>query len=181
MTSNENIGKKVNNIFKKLMISEFVEDSTYMLIAPKCFQNRIIELIDNEINNAKDGKEAYIGIKINSLTDKLIIDKLIEASMANVKIELVIRGMPCNSNKSKGMVKDSLYKAISVKKIKEMIDEIYDLNIDGINILCHVIPERVYTIIPGMIAIKQICNYLGTKKIRLIDASVREGYLINSL
>lgn len=95
MTCNEKIGKEVNNIFKKLMLSEFVEDTTYMMVAPKCFQNRIIDLIDNEIKNAREGNPAYIGVKINSPTDKKIIDKLIEASRANVKIEMVIRGISC--------------------------------------------------------------------------------------
>ena len=95
MTANENIAKEVNIIFKKLMMEEFVEETNYMLVAPKCFQNKIIALIDNEIKNAKEGNEAYIGIKINSLTDKKIIDKLVEASKANVKIEMVVRGICC--------------------------------------------------------------------------------------
>ena len=51
--------------------------------------------MDQEIAYAKEGKPAYIGIKINSLTDKKIIDKLIEASRAGVKIEMVIRGINC--------------------------------------------------------------------------------------
>ncbi|MGN0375171.1 MAG: hypothetical protein ACI4EN_06675, partial [Butyrivibrio sp.] len=58
---------------------------------------------------------------------------------------------------------------------------IYDMKIDAVNILCHVIPERVYTVIPGMIAIREICRYLDVEKIRLINASVREGYLIESI
>ena len=52
-------------------------------------------MIDEEIAHAKQGEESYIGIKINSLTDKKIIDKLIEASRAGVKIEMVIRGINC--------------------------------------------------------------------------------------
>lgn len=90
--------------------------------------------------------------------------------------------MPCNGEKENRYDKDKeIFAGIKVKEIQDMIDEIYELNIEGINILCHVIPERVYTIIPGMIAIKQICRYLGISKIRLIDASVREGYLIEQL
>ena len=52
-------------------------------------------MIEDEIAKAKNGEEAYIGIKINSLTDKRIIDKFIEASQAGVKIDLVVRGICC--------------------------------------------------------------------------------------
>lgn len=90
--------------------------------------------------------------------------------------------MPCNSEKSSKYDKEkNIMEPVKISEIQKMIDEIYEMNIDAINILCHVIPERVYTIVPGMIAIKEICKYLGIKKIRLIDASVREGYLIEQL
>ena len=64
-------------------------------MAPNCLQNRILEMMDDEIAKAKKKKPAYIGIKINSLTDKVIIEKLIEASKAGVKIELIVRGICC--------------------------------------------------------------------------------------
>lgn len=52
-------------------------------------------MIDEEIAKAKAGKPAYVGAKMNALTDKVIIDKLVEASKAGVKIELIIRGICC--------------------------------------------------------------------------------------
>ena len=52
-------------------------------------------MMDVEINHAKNGEPAYIGIKMNSLTDKKIIDKLVDASCAGVKIEMMIRGICC--------------------------------------------------------------------------------------
>lgn len=52
-------------------------------------------MIDEEIAHAKNGEEAYVGVKINSLTDKKIIDRLIAASQAGVKIEMVVRGICC--------------------------------------------------------------------------------------
>ena len=52
-------------------------------------------MIDDEICHAKKGEDAYVGIKINSLTDKVIIEKLVEASQAGVKIEMVVRGICC--------------------------------------------------------------------------------------
>ena len=64
-------------------------------MAPKCLQNRVLELIDREIGCARQGQPAYIGVKINSLTDKTIIDRLIDASRAGVKIDLVVRGICC--------------------------------------------------------------------------------------
>ena len=69
-----------------------VESTNKLLVAPKGLKSRIVELIDNEITYGSDG---YIAIKINSLTDKDLIEKLAEASRAGVKIELVVRGICC--------------------------------------------------------------------------------------
>ena len=52
-------------------------------------------MLDEEIAHARNGEEAYAGFKLNSLTDKKIIDKLIEASEAGVKIDMVVRGICC--------------------------------------------------------------------------------------
>ncbi|WP_173472609.1 polyphosphate kinase 1 [Eubacterium ruminantium] len=95
MTSNEAIGAEAANIFKKLSLNQVVKQTEHLMVAPKCLQNKVIERIEREIQAAKEGKEAYLGFKINSLTDKKIIDKLIEASQAGVKIEMVIRGICC--------------------------------------------------------------------------------------
>lgn len=59
-------------------------------------------MIDEEIHHAKAGEEAYIGLKMNSLTDKKIIDKLIYASESGVKIDMVIRGINCLIPQVKG-------------------------------------------------------------------------------
>ncbi|MDO4467482.1 MAG: polyphosphate kinase 1 [Bacillota bacterium] len=95
ISANTEIGQEIANVFAALLCGEKVESSNLLLVAPKCLQNRIIEFIDNEIEHVKNGEEGYIGIKINSLTDKEIIDKLIEASQAGVKIELIVRGICC--------------------------------------------------------------------------------------
>ena len=52
-------------------------------------------MIDEQIANKKSGKAAYIGVKINSLTDKVLIDKLIEASQNGVQVDLIVRGICC--------------------------------------------------------------------------------------
>ena len=95
MTANEKIGEEAAEVFHALCLEQLVEKTKYLLVAPKCLQSKIIAMIDEEIAKAKAGKPAYIGAKMNALTDKVIIDKLVEASKAGVKIELIIRGICC--------------------------------------------------------------------------------------
>lgn len=95
MTANIEIGVEAAKVFQALSMEETVDNVEHLLVAPRCLQNRILSMIDEEISYAKEGKEAYIGLKMNSLTDKKIIDKLIEASQAGVKIDMVIRGICC--------------------------------------------------------------------------------------
>ena len=95
MTADQKIGAEAARVFQALSMGEVMKRTEHLLVAPKCLQNKIIDKIDREIQIAKDGGEGYIGVKINSLTDKKIIDKLIEASKAGVKIEMVIRGICC--------------------------------------------------------------------------------------
>ena len=95
MTANVEIGLEAAKVFQALSMEETVDNVQYLLVAPRCLQNKVLSMIDEEIACAKEGKEAYIGLKMNSLTDKKIIDKLIEASQAGVKIDMVIRGICC--------------------------------------------------------------------------------------
>lgn len=95
MTADTNIGMEAAKVFRALAKGEVVEDMQHLLVAPKCLQNKVLDMIDEEINHAKNGEPAYIGIKMNSLTDKKIIDKLVAASCAGVKIEMIIRGICC--------------------------------------------------------------------------------------
>ena len=95
ITANHEIGKEAAGVFAALLKGEFVEETKYLLVAPKCLQNKILAMIDEEIERVHQGEAGYIGIKINSLTDKTIIDKLVEASQAGVKIEMIVRGICC--------------------------------------------------------------------------------------
>lgn len=95
MTADPAIGMEAAAVFQALAKGEMVEDSQHLLVAPRSLQNRVLALIDREIAYARKGEPAYIGIKINSLTDKTIIDRLIQASQEGVKIDLVVRGICC--------------------------------------------------------------------------------------
>ena len=95
MTANEEIGKEAREVFQEILIGNTIEHTQYLLVAPKCLQQPILNMIQEEIEIAKSGQPAYIGLKMNSLTDKKIIDKLVEASKFGVKIDMVIRGISC--------------------------------------------------------------------------------------
>ena len=95
MTADRDIGEEANAVFNALAKGETVHETRRLLVAPHCLQNKVLAMMDDEIRRARAGEEAYIGVKINSLTDKAIIDKLIEASCAGVKIDLVVRGICC--------------------------------------------------------------------------------------
>ena len=95
MTANVEIGLEASNVFQALSKGEVVEHSEHLLVAPKCLQNRVLDMLDEEIAHARNGEDAYAGFKLNSLTDKKIIDKLIEASEAGVKIDMIVRGICC--------------------------------------------------------------------------------------
>ena len=102
LTANEKIAAEALNVFNALSLGHLVEESNYLLVAPLCLQNKVLDMIDEEIAQARSGKKAFIGIKINSLSDRVIIEKLVEASQAGVKIELVIRGLCCLVSGVKG-------------------------------------------------------------------------------
>ena len=95
MTADHDIGEEANAVFNALAKGETVHETRRLLVAPHCLQNKVLAMMDDEIRRARAGEEAYIGVKINSLTDKAIIDKLIEASCTGVKVDLVVRGICC--------------------------------------------------------------------------------------
>ena len=80
-----------------LLYTEIEEAKNAPLSNDRCVvdRDRVLDMIDGEIARAQAGEDAYIGIKINSLTDKVLINKLIEASQAGVYIDMVVRGICC--------------------------------------------------------------------------------------
>lgn len=95
ITANKQIGMEAAYVFTRLCMGEFVEETNYLLVAPKCMKSKILNYMDKEIEIARAGGKAYVGAKINSLTDKEIIDKLIECSRAGVRVEMIVRGICC--------------------------------------------------------------------------------------
>ncbi len=96
MTASTDIGLEALMVFNALSMGQVCEPVTkHLLVAPNGLRPGILEWMDREIEIAKKGGHGYIGAKLNSLTDKVLIEKLIEASQAGVKVELVIRGICC--------------------------------------------------------------------------------------
>lgn len=95
MTANEQIGMEAARVFQALTKGEVMQETEHLLVAPKCLQSKIIKMIDEEIEHKKNGEDAYIGLKLNSLTDKRIMEKLNDASKAGVQIEMIVRGICC--------------------------------------------------------------------------------------
>lgn len=95
MTADKRIAHEAGRVFDRLSLGEVVEKSDLLLVSPLCLRQPIMDMIDNEIVKAEHGAPAYIGIKMNSLTDKGIMNKLIEASRAGVRVQLIVRGICC--------------------------------------------------------------------------------------
>lgn len=102
-TAHQEILKEANKIFDFFDVNYRVHRYKHLIVSPHYTRSRFYKLIDREILNAIGGKEAYIKLRMNSLTDFRMIDKLYEASREGVKIQLVIRGMCCLIPGVKGM------------------------------------------------------------------------------
>ncbi len=111
-TSNVAILKDLNKVFDFFEINYKVTRYRHLIVSPHYSRKKFSKLVDREIENKKRGKEAYIRLKVNSLTDYGMIDKLYEASNAGVKIDLIVRGMCCLIPGKKGMSEN--IKAISI-------------------------------------------------------------------
>lgn len=95
ITSNEDIGKDAVEFFQNMGIDNLYGEYKNLLVAPVSLKNTLLDLIKEEIEKAKAGEETGIFLKMNSLTDRQLIDALKEASQAGVKIKMIIRGICC--------------------------------------------------------------------------------------
>ncbi len=94
-TAHDGILKEMDKVFEFFETNYKINKYKHLIVSPHYTKSTFIKLIDNEIENAQAGKEAYIKIKMNSFTSYKMVDKLYEASRAGVKIQLIIRGICC--------------------------------------------------------------------------------------
>ena len=95
MTSNVEIGTDVMEVFDNIMIGNLDGSYKHLLVSPKPMQRKLDELIDEQIKRQKENKNGYIRLKMNSISDRELIDKLSQASNEGVKIDLLVRGITC--------------------------------------------------------------------------------------
>lgn len=95
LTADREIAEDAEAVFSALRNGTFVEQTKKLLVSPLALRPQVLAMMDEQINISKNGGEGYIAAKVNSLNDKVIIDKLVEASQAGVKIELIVRGVCC--------------------------------------------------------------------------------------
>lgn len=93
LTTDERLAADAAKIFRALALGNLPEATDEILVAPKGLKPRILKFIARETERAKAGKGGYIGLKLNGLTDREIMDALVAASIAGVKIDLVVRGI----------------------------------------------------------------------------------------
>ncbi|WP_407557124.1 polyphosphate kinase 1 [Winogradskyella sp. 4-2091] len=103
MTANPKILKDVNKVFNFFEVNYKVNRYKHIITSPHYTKTKIFALIDKEIESAKNGKSAYIKLKMNSISSYKMIDKLYEASRAGVKIQMIVRGLCCIVPGVKGM------------------------------------------------------------------------------
>ena len=130
-TADVAITKEVSSIFSNLEgeINNNIEYN-HLLVGKSNLREKLIDMIDNEIRLAKLGKKASILLKMNSLQDKVMIDKLYEASQAKVDIRLIIRGVCCLKPNIVGLSEN--IKVISIVDRYLEHARVYVFNNDGI-------------------------------------------------
>lgn len=94
-TTDIRIGKEAAMFFQNMGVGNLSGHYDHLLVAPKELRERLLERVDREIVRARNGLGGRIIFKMNSLTDKVVLDKLCEASSAGVRIDLIVRGICC--------------------------------------------------------------------------------------
>ncbi len=102
-TADQRICKEINKVFEFFEVNYQVKKYRHLILSPHYTRNALYHLIDAEIKNKKAGLPSGIKLKLNSLSDFKMIDKLYEASRAGVKIKMIVRGICCLIPGVKGM------------------------------------------------------------------------------
>jgi polyphosphate kinase len=95
ISSDQKMGEDATHVFQELCMGEVVDTTQSLWVAPNCFEPRVIEYIQEQIDLCRSGRPGYVFIKVNSLNDMDVMEKLIEASQAGVQVEMVVRGICC--------------------------------------------------------------------------------------
>ena len=95
LTARREIGQEAERVFEALLRAETVTETDYLLVAPNCLQNKLLDMIDGQIECVRKGLPGHIRVKINSMSDKTLMNKLIEAGQAGVQVDMIIRGINC--------------------------------------------------------------------------------------
>jgi polyphosphate kinase len=103
MTADQKILKDVGKVFDFFEVNYVINRYKHLIVSPHYTRSKLYKLIDQEIDNAKAGLPAYLKLKMNSLSNYGIVDKLYEASRAGVKIQMIVRGICCLIPGVKGM------------------------------------------------------------------------------
>jgi len=93
LTANQEILNDVSKVFDFFDINYKIPKYKHLLVSPHYFRRKMYALINEQIKRAEKGKEAIIRLKMNSLSDRKMINRLYKASQAGVKIQLIIRGI----------------------------------------------------------------------------------------
>ena len=102
-TANPKIGKEINKVFDFFEVNYLVKKYRHLIVSPHYTRNAFYNLIQQEVENHQKGLSSGIRLKLNSLSDFKMIDRLYHASRAGVKIQLIVRGICCLIPGVKGM------------------------------------------------------------------------------
>ena len=95
ITAHQGIGRDVNRLFDNFLIGELNGSYDYLWVSPKTLPEGVEAAIDKEIEKVKAGGEGYVRLKMNSISDREMIDKISEASNAGVTVDMMVRGISC--------------------------------------------------------------------------------------
>ncbi|MDU5442574.1 MAG: RNA degradosome polyphosphate kinase [Finegoldia magna] len=95
MTTRQEIGEDAKELFDNFLLGNLNGEYKHLMVSPHSMQVGLDKLIDEQIEKAKVSEDGYIRLKMNSISDRKLIDKLSKASCKGVKIDLMVRGICC--------------------------------------------------------------------------------------
>jgi polyphosphate kinase len=188
-TANQKICKDINKVFDFFEVNYKVKKYRHLIVSPHYTRNTLYHLIETEIANHRMGMSSGIKLKLNSLSDFKMIDKLYEASRAGVKIQMIIRGICCLIPGVKGMSENIevisiidkflehprlyMFENAGDQKIYISSADFMGRNLDNrVEISCPIYDEDIRTEINDTFAI----SWSDNVKARVISANQKNAY-----